>query len=116
MAKTLYEKILEDHLVLESQGDTLIIYIDLHLVHEVTSPQAFAALRETKRSVRSPQSTFATVNHNVSTRTKDITKVETTSRIQMETCPKTVRNLALNYMISRMNPRGSCMSLALNKA
>ncbi len=54
MAKTLYEKIWEDHIVRESQGDTSIIYIDLHLVHEVTSPQAFAALRETKRGVRTP--------------------------------------------------------------
>ncbi len=88
MAKTMFDKIWEDHLVRDSQGDTAIIYIDLHLVHEVTSPQAFAALRETKRTVRAPQKTFATMDHNVSTRTKDINKVETTSRTQMDTLSK----------------------------
>ncbi len=85
MSKTMFEKIWNDHLVRDSQGDTSIIYIDLHLIHEVTSPQAFAALRETKRTVRKPQNTFATMDHNVSTKTKDITKVEASSRNQMDT-------------------------------
>ena len=88
MSKTMFEKIWADHLVRDSQGDTAIIYIDLHLVHEVTSPQAFAALRETKRSVRCPQKTVATMDHNVSTRTKDITKVDANSRTQMDTLSK----------------------------
>ncbi len=88
MGKTLYEKIWEDHLVRDSQGDTSIIYIDLHLIHEVTSPQAFAALRDTKRVVRQPKKTFATMDHNVSTKTKDINKVEATSRVQMDTLTK----------------------------
>jgi 3-isopropylmalate/(R)-2-methylmalate dehydratase large subunit len=95
MGKTLYEKIWEDHLVRESQGDTSIIYIDLHLVHEVTSPQAFAALRETKRVVRAPEKTFATMDHNVSTRTKDITKVEATSRTQMDTLTKNCKDFGV---------------------
>jgi 3-isopropylmalate/(R)-2-methylmalate dehydratase large subunit len=85
MGKTMFDKIWQDHLVRDSQGDTSLIYIDLHLVHEVTSPQAFAALRENKRTVRCPQKTVATMDHNVSTRTKDITKVDATSRIQMDT-------------------------------
>jgi 3-isopropylmalate/(R)-2-methylmalate dehydratase large subunit len=88
MSKTMFDKIWQDHLVRDSQGDTSLIYIDLHLVHEVTSPQAFAALRESRRTVRCPQKTFATMDHNVSTRTKDITKVETTSRIQMDALSK----------------------------
>lgn len=75
-------------MVRASQGDTSLIYIDLHLIHEVTSPQAFASLRETKRAVRCPGKTVATMDHNVSTRTKDITKVEATSRIQMDTLSK----------------------------
>ena len=83
--KTMYEKIWNDHLVRESQGDTSIIYVDLHLIHEVTSPQAFDGLRETKRKVRRPQKTFATMDHNVSTRTKDWSLVEATSRLQMDT-------------------------------
>jgi len=82
MSKTMFEKIWQDHLVRDSQGDTAIIYIDLHLVHEVTSPQAFAALRENKRTVRCPEKTVATMDHNVSTRTKDITKVDANSRTQ----------------------------------
>jgi len=88
MPKTMYEKIWDEHLVRESQDDTSIIYVDLHLVHEVTSPQAFEGLRLAGRSVRRPQKTFATMDHNVSTRTKDFSLIEETSRIQMETLSK----------------------------
>lgn len=95
MGKTLYEKIWDDHLVRESQGDTSLIYIDLHLVHEVTSPQAFAALRENKRQVHAAQNTFATVDHNVSTKTKDITQVEPASRLQMETLSQNCKNFGI---------------------
>ena len=95
MSKTMFEKIWEDHLVRDSQGDTAIIYIDLHLIHEVTSPQAFAALRETKRAVRRPQNTFATMDHNVSTRTKDINKVEASSRNQMDTLSKNCQDFGV---------------------
>ncbi len=84
MPKTMYQKIWDDHLVHESPGQTSVIYVDRHLVHEVTSPQAFEGLRLTKRKVRSPQKTFATMDHNVSTRTKDFSRMEATSRIQME--------------------------------
>lgn len=95
MPKTMFEKIWDDHLVRDSQGDTAIIYVDLHLVHEVTSPQAFAALRETKRSVRRPGNTFATMDHNVSTRTKDINQVEATSRTQMDTLSKNCKDFGI---------------------
>lgn len=84
MPKTLYDKIWESHLVHESPGETSIIYVDRHLIHEVTSPQAFEGLRLTHRKVRAPQKTFATMDHNVSTRTKDWSLVEETSRIQMQ--------------------------------
>ena len=95
MSKTMFDKIWADHLVRASQGDTAIIYIDLHLVHEVTSPQAFAALRETKRKVRCPQKTLATMDHNVSTRTKDITKVDANSRTQMDTLSNNCREFGV---------------------
>ncbi|MDE2221935.1 MAG: 3-isopropylmalate dehydratase large subunit [Candidatus Omnitrophica bacterium] len=95
MGQTMFEKIWQDHLVRESQGDTSLIYIDLHLVHEVTSPQAFAALRENSRPVRCPAKTVATMDHNVSTRTKDITRVEATSRTQMETLSKNCRDFGI---------------------
>ena len=81
----MYEKIWADHLVRDSQGDVSIIYVDLHLIHEVTSPQAFEGLRLTRRQVRRPEKTFATMDHNVSTRTKDWSLVEETSRLQMQT-------------------------------
>lgn len=84
MPKTLYDKIWESHLIHESQGETSVIYVDRHLIHEVTSPQAFEGLRLTARKVRAPGKTFATMDHNVSTRTKDWSLVEETSRIQMQ--------------------------------
>lgn len=91
MLKTMYDKIWEDHLVRESQGDTSVIYIDRHLVHEVTSPQAFEGLRLTNRKVRRPEKTFATMDHNVSTRTKDPSLFEETARIQMDALSKNCR-------------------------
>ncbi|NBU99264.1 MAG: 3-isopropylmalate dehydratase large subunit, partial [Spirochaetia bacterium] len=69
--KTMFEKIWDAHLVNEENGSS-IIYIDRHLVHEVTSPQAFESLRMTNRSVRRPDATMATMDHNVSTRNRDM--------------------------------------------
>jgi 3-isopropylmalate/(R)-2-methylmalate dehydratase large subunit len=88
MSKTMFEKIWDAHLVRESENDTAIIYIDRHLIHEVTSPQAFEGLRVTHRKVHAPHKTFATMDHNVSTKTKDINLVEKTSRVQMDTLSK----------------------------
>src|SRR6059036_4034486 len=89
MPKTLFEKIWEAHEVRapEREGGASLIYVDLHLVHEVTSPQAFDALRLAGRRVRRPDRTLATADHNVPT---DGTPVaarirDTLSRIQVET-------------------------------
>ena len=65
--KTLFEKVWQQHLVVEPAGEPSILYIDLHLVHEVTSPQAFDGLRMTGRTLRRPDRTVATVDHNVPT-------------------------------------------------
>ena len=65
--KTLFEKVWEQHIVAEPQGEPTLIYIDLHLIHEVTSPQAFEGLRLTNRTVRRPDRCVATVDHNVPT-------------------------------------------------
>ena len=65
--KTLFEKIWDSHLVAEPAGRSPILYVDLHLVHEVTSPQAFDGLRTAGRKVRQPARTVATVDHNVPT-------------------------------------------------
>lgn len=67
MAKTLFDKVWDRHVVADLPGGGTLIYIDRHLVHEVTSPQAFDGLREQGRSVRRPDLTFATVDHNVPT-------------------------------------------------
>ena len=67
MPKTMFEKIWNAHLVAQPEGEPAILYIDLHLVHEVTSPQAFEGLRLTNRKVRRPDLTISTVDHNVPT-------------------------------------------------
>src|SRR3984957_19777530 len=67
MAGTLFDKVWDRHVVSDLPEGGALIYIDRHLVHEVTSPQAFDGLRETGRKVRRPDLTFATVDHNVPT-------------------------------------------------
>ncbi len=84
-AKTLYEKVYDAHVVVEAPGETPLLYINHHLVHEVTSPQAFDGLRAHNRPVRQVSKTFATMDHNVSTETKDIKASGEMARIQMET-------------------------------
>jgi 3-isopropylmalate/(R)-2-methylmalate dehydratase large subunit len=88
MSKTLYEKVYDAHIAVEAEGENPILYIDRHLVHEVTSPQAFDGLREKGRKVRQVGKTFATMDHNVSTTTKDINASGEMARIQMETLSK----------------------------
>ncbi|PSW60806.1 3-isopropylmalate dehydratase large subunit [Photobacterium kishitanii] len=87
-AKTLYQKVYDAHIVVAAAGENPILYIDRHLVHEVTSPQAFDGLREQGRQVRQVNKTFATMDHNVSTQTKDINASGEMARIQMETLAK----------------------------
>src|SRR3954453_17583868 len=83
-ARTLYDKIWDDHLVDEQPDGTCLIYIDLHLVHEVTSPQAFEGLRMNGRKVRRPDLTYATMDHNVSTRDRNEIK-DPISKKQIDT-------------------------------
>ena len=82
--KTLYQKLYDAHVVREEANETPILYIDRHLVHEVTSPQAFDGLRAKNRPVRRPEKTFATMDHNVSTQTKDINACGEMARNQMQ--------------------------------
>ena len=85
MSKTLYDKIWEDHMVHHQQEGTELLYVDRHLIHEVTSPQAFEGLRINKRKVRRPDLTLAVADHNVPTsdRSKGIADEE--SKIQVDT-------------------------------
>ncbi|MBT0724275.1 3-isopropylmalate dehydratase large subunit [Rosenbergiella sp. S61] len=84
MSKTLYQKLFDAHVVHETPQETPILYIDRHLVHEVTSPQAFDGLRAHGRKLRQPSKTFATMDHNVSTETRDINASGEMARIQMQ--------------------------------
>jgi 3-isopropylmalate/(R)-2-methylmalate dehydratase large subunit len=95
--RTLYDKIWDDHLVDEAADGTCLLYIDRHLVHEVTSPQAFEGLRMTGRKVRQPKKTLAVVDHNVPTsdRSKGIDDEE--SRIQVETIAKNAKDFGIQY-------------------
>ncbi|HEV7959040.1 MAG TPA: aconitase family protein, partial [Acidimicrobiales bacterium] len=82
--KTLYEKIWEDHVVVSPEGEPTLIYVDLHLVHEVTSPQAFDGLRLNGRGVRRPDLTLATADHNVPTSPLSTPIDDPVSRRQLE--------------------------------
>ena len=88
MSKTLYDKIWDDHLVYTQDDGTSLLYVDRHLVHEVTSPQAFEGLRNSNRKVRQPNLTLAVADHNVPTsdRSKGISDEE--SKLQVETLEK----------------------------
>lgn len=96
-AKTLYDKIWDDHVVSTDAQGTSILYIDRHLVHEVTSPQAFEGLRLSHRKVRAPERTLATVDHNVPTtdRSKGIDDPE--SAIQIDTLAENAREFGVEY-------------------
>src|SRR6201996_227916 len=97
MGRTLYDKIWDDHLVANNPDGTSLIYIDRHLVHEVTSPQAFEGLRMNHRKVRSPERTLAVVDHNVPTsdRTHGIDDPE--SRLQVETMAENAKEFGVEY-------------------
>ncbi len=83
--RTLYDKIWDEHVIDRSEDGTCLIYIDRHLVHEVTSPQAFEGLRMTGRKVRKPEATLAVMDHNVPTTDRSKPIVEEESRIQVDT-------------------------------
>ncbi|MBS7805202.1 3-isopropylmalate dehydratase large subunit [Rhizobiales bacterium TNE-4] len=95
--RTLYDKIWDDHVVDQQPDGTCLLYIDRHLVHEVTSPQAFEGLRVTGRKVRAPEKTLAVVDHNVPTtdRSKGIEDPE--SRTQVETLAENARDFGIEY-------------------
>ncbi|WP_089174399.1 3-isopropylmalate dehydratase large subunit [Bosea sp. AS-1] len=95
--QTLYDKIFDDHVVDRQDDGTCLLYIDRHLVHEVTSPQAFEGLRMTGRKVRAPEKTLAVVDHNIQTtdRSKGIQEEE--SRIQVEALAKNARDFGVEY-------------------
>ncbi len=95
MPKTMFEKIWDAHVVREEAGQPALLYIDLHLVHEVTSPQAFEGLRLTGRTVRRPDLTVATMDHNVPTTDRSLPIVDQISKKQMQTLSDNCREFGV---------------------
>ena len=96
--RTLYDKIFDDHLVDRQDDGTCLLYIDRHLVHEVTSPQAFEGLRLAGRKVRHPERTLAVVDHNVPTSPDRVNGIKNEeSRIQVEALAKNAADFGIEY-------------------
>src|SRR3977135_1301825 len=89
--KTLYQKIWDSHVVHEQSGNPALIYIDRHLIHEGTSPQAFSGLRAEGRKVRRPDLTFAVMDHSVPTKDRTLPIIDTDARLQFEALEKNCR-------------------------
>ncbi len=95
--RTLFDKIWDSHVVDRQPDGTCLLYIDRHLVHEVTSPQAFEGLRAAKRRVRRPDATIAVADHNVPTTDRSRGIEEPESRLQVETLERNVREYGIPY-------------------
>ena len=104
--RTLYDKIWDDHLVHDEADGANLIYIDRHLVHEVTSPQAFEGLRLSGRRVRAPQKTLAVVDHNVPTTDRSNGIDDPESRIQVEQLAANAREFGIEYFDERDRRQG----------
>ena len=95
--KTLFDKIWQAHLVNQSDNGSCLIYIDRHLVHEVTSPQAFEGLRDAGRTVKEPGRTLAVADHNVPTTDRSVGIADEESRIQVETLESNAAEFGVPY-------------------
>jgi len=97
MPQTLYDKIFEDHVVERQPDGTCLLYIDRHLIHEVTSPQAFEGLRMSNRKVRAPEKTLAVVDHNVPTSDRSHGIDDEQSRVQVQTLADNAKEFGVEY-------------------
>ena len=102
--RTLYDKIWDDHVVDRQDDGTCLLYIDRHLVHEVTSPQAFEGLRLSGRKVHAPEKTLAVVDHNVPTSDRRLGIADEESRTQIETIAQNARDFGIEYY-DELDPR-----------
>ena len=94
-AKTLYQKVWDAHVVATPEGEAPIIYVDRHLVHEVTSPQAFSGLKVAGRKLSAPEKTFATMDHNTSTRSASLDALSPMARTQVETLAQNCKDFGV---------------------
>src|SRR5262249_26447142 len=96
--RTLFDKIFDAHLVSEDKDGVCLLYIDRHLIHEVTSPQAFEGLRVAGRKVRHPEMTLAVADHNLPTTSDRVKGIkDETSRIQVETLAENCKEFNITY-------------------
>src|SRR5579864_8617158 len=95
MPRTLFEKIWDEHVVATPDGQLPLLYVDLHLVHEVTSPQAFDGLRSSVRKVRVPQRTIATVDHNIPTEPRGTPIFDPIAKRQIEALQNNCRDFGV---------------------
>src|SRR5262245_58106957 len=93
---TLFDKLWDAHVVHQSEDAPSLLYIDLHLIHEVTSPQAFEGLRQARRKVRRPDLTFGTVAHNVPTTSRSLPIADMTARQQVETLRRNCEDFGIS--------------------
>ena len=98
MGKTLFEKIWESHIVVTKQNEPDLIYIDRHLVHEVTSPQAFEGLRMSNRKVRQPSNALAVADHNIPTTDRSLGIGDKESEIQIQTLEDNCKEFGIEYI------------------
>jgi 3-isopropylmalate/(R)-2-methylmalate dehydratase large subunit len=96
MKLTMYEKIWDSHLVVEAEGQAPLIYVDRHLMHEVTSPQAFEGLRMSNRKVRNPHSILATMDHCVPTKNRNLPIADPIAKKQIEVMAENCKENGLN--------------------
>ncbi len=115
-ARTLFDKIWDLHVVERQEDGTCLLYVDRHLVHEVTSPQAFEGLRETGRKVRRPDATLAVPDHNVPTTDRSKGIAEEQSRIQVETLQRNCREFGIRCSTSTTSARASSTSSVPSRA
>src|ERR671919_992395 len=92
---TLFDKLWQAHVVREARGEPTLLYIDLHLIHEVTSPQAFDGLRQAGRNVRRPDLTFGTVDHNVPTTDRSLPIADAVAATQVDTLRRNCKEFGI---------------------
>src|SRR2546430_9450948 len=107
--RTLYDKIWDDHLVDEQPDGTCLLYVDRHLVHEVTSPQAFEGLRLSGRKVRAPEKTLCVVDHNVPTTDRSAPNPDPESAAQIAYLAENAKLLGFEYF----NEFNRCQGIVL---
>ena len=113
MAQTLYDKIWKEHIVHQQDDGTTLIYVDRHLIHEVTSPQAFEGLRLSKRKVRKPNLTLAVADHNVPTTNRSEGIHDEESKIQIEELEKNCNEFGIEIFNMKDKRQGIVHILSL---